>query len=242
MTISGKIEKKIAKIPEGITFRFLDMGVMPNEYAAATKALERLANKGIIVRASTGLYYKPEQTVFGTLKPAEEELLKTYLFQDGKRIAYITGPTLYNRLMLTTQVPKNIQVASLNKRVITEIGSIKVKAVKSYVAVNDDNYKILGLLDAIKDFRDIPDRDTKGALIRLRQLLKDLKNADLQKLVKTSLSYPPRVRALTGALLDWNRANDHLIESLAKSLNPLSTYNFAIPESILPVANKWRIE
>ncbi len=133
MKVAEKIEKQITKMPEGATFKYQELAITPDEYPAAAKAIERLIKKGIVSRASTGLFYKAKKTAFGNLRPNEEELLKPYLFEDGKRIAYITGTSLYNRMGLTTQVPKNIRVASRGKRILTTIGSIKVKPVKSYL-------------------------------------------------------------------------------------------------------------
>ena len=64
------------------------------------KAIERLIDKGIIKRVSTGVFYKPKQTLLGELKPNEQELLKPCLFQNKKWIAYITGNSLYHRMGL----------------------------------------------------------------------------------------------------------------------------------------------
>ncbi len=208
---------------------------------AATKALSRMVEEDKLKRAGPGKYYKSNPSPFGELKPAEEELLRPYLFNNSKRIAYITGHTLYNRLGLTTQIPTTIHVASRDKRITTKVGNLKVKPVKSYMDVTDENYQILELLDAIKDFKDIPDRDTENALLRLRQLLKELDKNKLRQLSIAVLNYPPRTRALTGILLEWIGAKNDLIRPIANSLNPLSAYNFAIPQNILPTAAKWKI-
>ena len=143
MKVAEKIEKKIEKMQDGTTFKYQELAIAPEEYSAATKAIERLIKKGLISRASTGLFYKPKKTAFGSLKPKEEELLKPYLFDGQARVAYITGTALFNRMGLTTQVPKNIRVASRSKRIVTKVGSIQVKPVKSYVDVNNENYYLM---------------------------------------------------------------------------------------------------
>src|SRR5690606_26663300 len=107
-----KISKKVKTFPEGNTFTYDQLGIGSAEYLAAAKAMERLVKQGKVKRASTGIFYKPKVTAFGTLQPREEELLKPYLFENNKRIAYVTGASLYNRLGLTTQIPKTIKVAS----------------------------------------------------------------------------------------------------------------------------------
>ena len=98
MKVAEKIETRINKMVDGTTFKYQGLAIAPDEYSAAAKAIERLIKKGVISRASTGVFYKPKKTAFGDLKPKEEELLKPYLFDDDKRIAYITCTSLHNRM------------------------------------------------------------------------------------------------------------------------------------------------
>ena len=87
MNIAKKIETQIGKIKDGETFTYQDLSIRKEEYTATAKTLERLIKKGKIKRISTGVFYKPLQTVFGELKPNEEEVIKPYLFKNGERIA-----------------------------------------------------------------------------------------------------------------------------------------------------------
>jgi len=240
MKISKKIEDKIKKLPVGTTFTYKALLVNSEEYAATAKALERLIKKGILKRVSTGIFYKPKQTVFGELKPAEEELLKNYLFEKDKRIAYITGLSLYNKLGLTTQIPKNIKIASRDKRIFATIGNLKGKPVKSYIDVSDKNYYILEILDALKDFKMIPDMDKKSGLQLLTDRIKRWNKKDKTLLIKYSLKYPPRTRALVGAIIE-NFMETNEVQPLKESLNPLSQYEYNITETILPNAKNWNI-
>ena len=61
MKVAEKIEKQIIKMPEGSTFKYQELAIAPDEYTAAAKAIERLIKKGIISRASTGLFYKAKK-------------------------------------------------------------------------------------------------------------------------------------------------------------------------------------
>jgi hypothetical protein len=241
MTVSKKIDQRIQQLQAGTTFDYQTLLVERDEYAAATKALERLIKKGIIKRVSSGIFYKPKQTVFGTLKPNEEELLKTYLFEDGKRIAYITGLSLYNRLGLTTQVPKTIKIASRDKRIYASVSTVKGKPVKSYIDVTDKNYYLLELLDAVKDFNQIPDLNAESGILLLTERLRKLSENEITQIVQFALKYPPRARSLIGAILELidNKLDLCLLKN---SLNPLSEYEFNIKESVLPNALKWRIK
>ena len=224
---------------EGTTFKYQQLGIATSEYSAAAKAIERLIKKGIVKRVSTGVFYKPKQSAFGELRPREEELIKPYLFQDGKRIAYITGGSLYNRMGLTTQVPKNIKVASKVKRVTAKIGNIQVKPVKSYIDVTNENYYLLEILDALKDLRTIPDLDKKSSIKLLESKIGKLSENDRSKMIRYALKYPPRATALLGAILELSRKNG--LEILREKLNPLTTYKLGIKEETLPTASKWNI-
>jgi len=238
--VAEKIQRRINRMQEGTTFKYQQLGIEQSEYIAAAKAIQRLIEKGIINRVSTGTFYKPKQSAFGELRPREEELLKPYLFQDGKRIAYVTGVSLYNRMGLTTQVPKNIKVASKVKRVTTKIGKTQVKPVKSYTDVTNENYYLLEILDALKDFKTIPDLDKKSAIRLLTNKISTLSENDLSKMIRYALKYPPRAIALLGAVLEQSNKKTGL-ESLKTSLNPLTTYKLGIKKEALAAAPKWNI-
>ena len=240
MTITEKIKKQINKLAEGTTFRYEQLDVKPQEYVAAAKVIERMIAQGIIKRISTGVFYKPKTTVFGELKPNEEEFLKSYLFKNGKRIAYITGNLVYNRMGLTTQIPKSIKIASRDKRIIVSRNGIKATPIKSYVDVTDKNFYLLELLDALKDFNKIPDLDKVSAIKIISKKLTELNQTEIELLIKCSLPYPPRVRSFLGALLEnLNTSTDLTV--LKKSLNPLSKYDYGI-ENILSTTQNWNIE
>lgn len=240
MKVAEKIEKKISKMIQGTTFKYQELSIANEEYSAAAKAIERLIKKGVITRASTGIFYKPKETVFGVIKPKEEELLKPYLFENNKRVAYITGTLLYNRMKLTTQVPKNIKIASRDKRIVTKIGNIQIRSAKSYVDVTNDNYYIMELLDVLKDFKTIPDNNKMQTINFMLKSLNKLETKEREKLIKIAIKYPPRVRALLGALLRKLNPKEQFAE-LAKSINPLSGFEFGITQEQLSTIENWNI-
>lgn len=240
MKVTDKLETKISRMKEGSTFKYEQLGVEKSEFVAAAKAIERLIKKGTIKRITTGVFYKPKLSAFGELRPSEEELLKPYLFQEGKRIAYITGASLYNRMGLTSQIPKIIKVASKVKRVSTNIAKTKIKPVKSYVDVTNTNYYLLEILDALKDFKTIPDLDKESAIVLLRNKIDTLPENDRSKIIKYAIKYPPRVIALLGAVLELSKKEND-VESLKAKLNPLTTYKLEIKEDALPTASNWNI-
>jgi predicted transcriptional regulator of viral defense system len=207
----------------------------------AAKALERFQKEGLIKRVSKGVFYKPKLTVFGELEPEYNELLQAYLFENGKRIAYITGTSLYNQLGLTTQMAFKIKIASRKKRIYINRGALKAGAAKSYAEITESNYKILGLLDAFKDIKKIPDCSIAQAVRRLQSIVQSLDERQTDEIVKYALVYPPRVRALVGAILESLGKKNQRLDKLKNSLNPLSTFELGIKEQELPTKSNWYI-
>jgi hypothetical protein len=241
MNLTTQIRNRIRKLPEGKTFGYDDLRIAREKYTTAAKVLERLQTKGFIKKVSKGVFYKPEQTVFGELKPDYSEQLRPYLFENGKRVAYETGFSLYNRMGLTTQMAFRIKIASRSKRISINRGALKADAVKSYADVTDTNYELLGFLDAIKDIKRIPDCTVSKAVKIISSKINNLNEKQITELVKYALLYPPRVRALTGAILEVQRNNVNTIK-LKESLNPLSKIKLGLKETDLPTIKNWNIE
>ena len=241
MKISEYIAEQIKRIPKDTTFGYEQLKIDKARYVTAAKALERLQKKGLIKKISKGIFYKPKMTVFGELKPGDQEILRPYLFKDGKRIAYITGAALYNQLGLTTQMAFRIKIASRQKRIYVNRGTIKATPVKSYADVTDSNYELLGFLDALKDIKIIPDCNPNTAVSILEGKIKKMEGKEIKEIIQYALLYPPRVRALLGAILEQlNRKIE--IRKLKDSLNPLSQFKLGVKEKILSTAAAWNMK
>ena len=65
MKVSQKINNQIAQLKEGVLFKYQDLNLAPSEYGAATKSIERLIGAGKVQRAAKGLFYKPQQSIWG---------------------------------------------------------------------------------------------------------------------------------------------------------------------------------
>ena len=241
MKVTDKIITKINRIDAGAVFGYDTLGISSDEILAASKALSRLVDKGLIKRARKGYYYKPKVSVFGEQKPREDVLLSLYLFEKKKQVAYITGTRLYNRLGLTTQVPNSVRVASMDKQIKGKVGNMLVKPAKSYVKVTNDNIRYLEILDVIKDLNTIPDLQKSDGIVYLKKVLYDFDKAEIKKLVSFGSEYPPKVRALLGALLEAMKIDTTVYSGLKKSMNPSSSYEYGITSKLLSTANSWNI-
>ncbi|MDL2291822.1 DUF6088 family protein [Bacteroides sp. OttesenSCG-928-F21] len=240
MSLANQIRTRINKFPEGKAFGYSDLLIAKEDYVTAAKALERLQKEGLIKKMSKGVFYKPKQTVFGELKPDYTEQLRPYLFENGKRIAYETGSSLYNRLRLTTQMAFRIKIASRDRRISVNNGALKIDTVKSYVDVTDANYKLLELLDALKDIKRISDASPDNSIVILSNIIKELNEKQIIGMIKCALSYPPRVKALLGAVLENINCQVN-VSKLRQSLNPLTKFELGIKESVLPTISNWNI-
>jgi hypothetical protein len=241
MTLAAQIQARVKKLPTGKSFGYADLGIAKTDYQTAAKALERLQTKGIIKKISKGVFYKPEQTVFGELKPDYNEQLKQYLYKNGKRIAYVTGVSLYNQLGLTTQMAFRIKIASRSNRISINRGALKADAVKSYADVTDTNYELLGFLDAFKDIKQIPDSNVNTSIKILSAKIKNLNTKQITEIQKYALLYPPRVRAMVGAILE-NINTKISTRKLKESLNPLTKFELGLKQTDLATINNWNIE
>jgi hypothetical protein len=163
------------------------------------------------------------------------------LFEKNKQVAYITGTRLYNRLGLTTQVPSSIRVASLDKQVKGKVGNVVIKPAKSYVKVTADTIKYLELLDVIKDLNTIPDLQKNDGLVYLKKTIYNFDTTEIKKLVTYGVAYPPKVRALLGALLEAMNVDTANLSLLKKSINPSSSYDYGITPKMLSTVNSWNI-
>lgn len=238
--VAEQIRKSIKCIPERKPFGYVDLGIAAADFYSAAKALERLQKKGTIKKISKGLFYIPEKSIFGELGPDNNLILERYMFQNGKRIAYVTGFSLYNILGLTTQMAFKIKVATSQKPIKICKGALNVSSVKSYVVVTDQNYQLLGYLDALKDIRKIPDCSVSQAIRRMTFLIKALSSKDKDEIIKYALFYPARTRALLGAILE-NLDSEINLDELKASLNPLTKISLNLKEKELPTIKKWNI-
>ena len=241
MKVAEQIRKIIETIPESEPFGYADLGIEPANFVTAAKALERMQKKGTIKKVSKGVFYKPEMTRFGALGPDYNALLRRFLYKDNKRVGYITGGELYNQLNLTTQNYFRTKVATNRSRKKIEKGWLKTSTVKSYVEITEENYQLLGILDAIKDIRNIADTSTAKAIKILAAKLEKFDKKDIQSLIEFALQYPPRVRALLGAIVEERFGNQFNVESLQNSLNPTTTYKLKIKESDLSTIKNWNL-
>ncbi|TDT46695.1 hypothetical protein CLV90_0753 [Maribacter spongiicola] len=243
MKTSEYIEDKINKLPKGYVFTYIDFMNEVAKREAVIKHLNRMATSGKINKLSKGKYYKPQETVFGTLLPDQNQIVKDLLEEDGKLVGYITGYSVYNSLGLTTQVSNTIQIGKREIRPSFKRGRFRISFIKQKNTINKENIPLLRLLDAMRYVKKIPDTNIAKSCIRFMALLRELNSSEQKRIIKLAFKYSPATRALLGALLreiDCKTAAE--IRNLQDSLNPITVYNLGISEKVLSNAKYWNIK
>ena len=242
MKTSEYIEDKINRLSKNYVFTYMDFLTEVNKREAIIKHLNRMVKSGKINKLSKGKYYKPQESVFGTLLPEQYQIVKDLLEEGGKRIGYITGYSSYNSLGLTTQISNIIQIGKQQTRPKLKRGRFTITFIKQKNTINKENIPLLRLLDVIRFIKKIPDTTVDKSCKRLLMLLSELNNDDKVQIIKLSFKYSPGTRALLGALLSNTRINENeLLNELFKSLNPITTYDIPVSEEVLPTAQSWYI-
>ena len=240
MKITDYMVLMIDRLPKGYVFTYLDFNTEVNKKEAVIKALNRMVASGKIAKLSKGKYYKPENTPFGNLQPNQAQIVKDLLEENGKITGYLTGFSIYNQLGLTTQVSNTIQIGKNQVRPNFKRERYTIAFIKQKNTITKKNIPLLQLLDAIRYIRKIPNADIEASCKRFLALIKNLRDQEINTLVRLALKYPPATRALLGVLLN-NLEKEQATGLLFKSLNPITKYQLLGADKVLSNTQKWNI-
>jgi hypothetical protein len=241
MKTSNFINSEISRLPQSTIFTYKDFIKEGNSREATIKALNRKVASGEIAKIAKGKFYVPQQSIFGVLKPNEEEMIKDLLEENGEIVGYLTGLSMYNRLGLTTQVSAVTVIGKNEVRPTFKRGYLRIHFMKQKNKITKDNVQLLQILDAIRYVKEIPDADIDFLCSRFLSILKNIPKDFQSKMVELAIFYPPATRALLGALLNELGVID-LTEPLYKSLNPITVYKLPRASKVLSNTQKWNIK
>jgi Family of unknown function (DUF6088) len=108
--MTKKIEELKKHLKEGGVYRRADLTQWSN---AVDRHLTALVKSGYLEKLSAGLYYVPKKSVFGTVPPEDESLVRTFLKEDD---FLLTSPNAYNSLGVGTTQLYNVRVVYNHKR------------------------------------------------------------------------------------------------------------------------------
>ena len=105
-----KVNELKSHLKPGMVYRRADLSKWSN---AVDRHVIALLKNGTLQKLKTGLYYYPEESVFGQTPPDEETLVRTFLKDDH---FLLTSPNDYNSLGVGTTQLYNIRVVYNHKR------------------------------------------------------------------------------------------------------------------------------
>ena len=240
MNIATAVNRKIDRIPQGRIFGYEAFPEYRDAPDAVLRAVCRRVDSGSLKRLQRGRFYKAGQGILGEISPGDTELLKDALYRNGRRIGYITGPALYNRMGLTTQSPKTITIASRRAPQTKDLGTIRIKFVPSRAPISDSTIELQEILDALREARSVPDASVGTVLNALANHMTKLGPAELRKLQQLAVKYyNAGTRALLGLLMSTNE--QPVLPALKDSINPSTRFSIGIKPDEWPQARDWNI-
>jgi Family of unknown function (DUF6088) len=237
----NEIELRLQQLGAGEVFDNSYFNIEDNKMTTLAKLLSRKVEEGQLARLAKGKYYKPKNTIFGTLAPVTQQVIKSFTQKNGKTIGYITGIKAYQERRLTTQMPTIIEIAIQGKsKPFQKIGNYQFRFVTRNFPFTENEVPILQLLDALKDIKRIPDAPVIETMQAIKEIIQQMNTEDVQIMVELAQNYPPFVKALLGAIVQEVQPNI-LLTPLFKALNPLSVYKIGIRENSLKYQKNWKI-
>lgn len=243
MKIQQLVQDKVDRVKPGRLITYKSFSQTYAEYPeAVAKALERLVKKGALVRQKKGVFYKPEQGRFGTMRVKESEILKQFMYEDGRLTGYPSGPEAFRYLGLSTQVSNTITIATAKVRRKANLNNLSVRFIQSKVkTIQKKDIRKLQLLDALCFIKRAQDISTDEAVKKIATLLKGYSNQEQEDLVRLAKKYTPQTKALLGAILQ-SQGREDLALSLKGALNPLTSYKLGLSSDVLPNKEQWSIQ
>lgn len=240
MSIAETVYKSIDRIPPGKIFGYEVFPEYQEAPEAVVRAVGRRVDRQELKRLEKGRFYTPKKGILGEVPVGDSELVRDALYSKGKRRGYITGPALYNRWGLTTQIPKTISIAANRPAQTKDFGTIRIKIVPKRAPIDDSTVPLLEILDVFRDAKKVPDARVANVLDELTKRLKELAPAKLKKLQQFAVNYyNAGARALLGALLTRN--GQEILPALRASINPTTNFRLGLDPKEWPEARAWNI-
>jgi Family of unknown function (DUF6088) len=211
-------------------WRHSDFADLPASAVATT--LSRMAREGALRRVGKGVYYHPRQTSLGPSGPAATSVAAQTL----RAPVHPAGLNAANVLGLSTQNPRRAEYATSAagppralRGAIVHTGR---PATRAGLSAEDG-----AILETLRDRARYSDLSPQRTVERLGKLIAD--EDHFRTLAAATLTEPPRVRAMLGALGQTLGMPETVLAPLRQSLNPLSRFDFGALRS-LRFAKEWQ--
>lgn len=193
------------------------------------KMIERLEEKGSIMKLAKGVYCVPRITKFGKLPLSENEILEHYIGKN-KRYGVEISYGLYSRLGLTTQVPKKRVVYTTKLESKTK--SYKnIDLIKIYLPLNEVQKELICGLEVMQNIETIQEINYACLYKYLSNLAVIYNEKEFMKVLK-EIKYKKKTLAFYHSVLTWFGVDNNI----AKMLSPTSNYKIYKMEDIYEFA------
>lgn len=196
-SIEKQILSKVKKAKRASLY-FTENFLSAGNTKAVSKALERLAKEGELLRVATGIYARPEiDPVIGPVTPSIEAIAKAIAKRDKARIVP-TGVYALNKLGLSTQVPLNVVY-------LTDGAARKVKIGKRTIAfkrATPKNVAVIGEISglAIQALKTLGiNKVSQNEITKIQEQLKKEKITHLKNDIRLA---PEWIRKIMQAVLN----------------------------------------
>jgi hypothetical protein len=120
--------------------------ISKNQYAILNTEIKRLCDKDIIRRIGRGVYMVVWNTKWGKIVPTEIEITRNFYIGNGE--GYISGPSYYNAIGISSLIPNRKEITTNRYNYVLE-NITNVDIVRPRKTITDDNRLYLQLLDGI---------------------------------------------------------------------------------------------
>lgn len=227
-TAGARIRREIEAHGERF-WRLSDFRGLPP--SAVASKLSRMARHGKLRRIAPGIYYRSRSTILGESSPGQQALtaakLREPLQPSGLTAAALLGFTSQNPAHLEYATPAEHGPSGLAAKVSTRRPDARRQLTAQEGAI----------LEFLRDRGETSDLSTSDTIKRLLDLIG--RDATFDRLMKPAMDEPPRVRAMLGALGQEVGAPERHLQTLKRSLGPVSKYDFG-RLSTLRYAKDWQ--
>ena len=191
------------------------------------KSLERLSKYGKLIHLTKSVYYRPKQTVFGTVPISEEEIADYYL-KDNRGV--LVGTRLYNIKGITTQVAKKIEILStalVEKQ--KHIQNVSIQRITT--ELNEQTIPAIETLEILQNSHKIEDLNVRGFVEYMENFARSYSQAAMD-MVLLSSHYKKSTIAFMTAFLDYLKIE----HTLGRYLSSMSNYKIPDMEELYELA------
>lgn len=160
---------------------------------------KRLNDKGLVEKVKDGIYFIPKKKpMFGRPVLDVERIIKNKFLQQNENIlGYITGTNFANFLNLTSQTAAiSTVVTNISSAAKREINFYNNKVIikKPKVNVNNENYKLLQVLDLLSNYELYSEKPLNVGKEKFLKYLEDF-SIDENELKSILEQYPQKTKA-----------------------------------------------